>query len=81
MKKIITFIIIIITMCFTGCNYSDSETVNDIQEKRTFIITDEDTGVQYIVYREKYGYAGMGGITPRYNSDGTLHTVNDKEGG
>jgi hypothetical protein len=31
--------------------------------------------------RGKYGgkYGGMGGITPRYDSDGTLHTVNDKE--
>ena len=31
------------------------------------------------MYRERDNWAGMGGITPRYNSDGTLHTVNDKE--
>lgn len=84
MKKIITFLMItIIITCFTGCVDEkgwEKDMTKKIQDKYTFIITDEETGVQYIVYREKVGWAGMGGITPRYNSDGTLHTVNDKAG-
>jgi len=79
MKKIMSIILVIIitTMCFTACDKKDR--AEDIQKSQTFIITDEETGVQYIVYREQASWAGMGGITPRYNSDGTLHTVNDKE--
>lgn len=82
MRKIITtiFIItaIITVVCFTGCG--KEEIANSIQRsQKILIITDEETGVQYIVYRDKDNWAGMGGITPRYNSDGTLHTVNDKE--
>lgn len=82
MRKIITTIliiaIIVTAVCFTGC-YNNEERAKNIQKSQTFIITDEETGVQYIVYRERDNWAGMGGITPRYNSDGTLHTVNDKE--
>lgn len=36
---------------------------------------DPKTGVNYIVYRSTYG----GGITPRYNPDGSLY-VTDKDG-
>ena len=45
----------------------------DIEENHLFVITDDKTGVQYIIYSE-FGYrSGAGGITPRYNADGTLH--------
>lgn len=37
--------------------------------------TDEDTGVQYIIYREKFYNAGFGGITLRLNPDGSLYVV------
>ncbi len=40
-----------------------------------YIWTDEDTGVQYIIYREKTMNAGFGGITPRLNADGSLYCV------
>lgn len=40
-----------------------------------FIWTDEDTGVQYIIYREKLYSAGFGGITPRLNPDGSLYVI------
>lgn len=63
---------------FTGCDALDKS--KEIQKQHIFFITDENTGVQYVVYREKEGFGAMGGITPRYNSDGTLHTVNDKAG-
>ena len=46
-----------------------------IQNENIYVITDPDTGVQYLVFREKAYYAGMGGITPRLNPDGSLCVV------
>ena len=43
-----------------------------------YIYTDPETGVQYICFYYKRGYAGMGGITPRLNSDGSLMVVDDE---
>lgn len=37
-----------------------------------YIYTDPDTKVQYVVYSYHEGYAGMGGITPRLDADGSL---------
>lgn len=51
------------------------EIAKGIEDEHIFIVTDAETGVQYIVYREKIGYAGMGGITPRLNADGSLYVV------
>lgn len=50
-----------------------------IQDHDIYIVTDPDTGVQYLVYREKAYNAGFGGITPRLNPDGSLCVV-DVEG-
>ena len=50
-----------------------------LQDNDIYIITDPETGVQYIVYREKAYNAGMGGITPRLRPDGSLYVV-DVEG-
>lgn len=33
---------------------------------------DSETGVYYLVYSDQSGYAGMGGITPRLNPDGSV---------
>lgn len=68
---LILIIIVVISM------FSDSSAIkeNDIKEvdPSTIIIwTDEETGVQYVIFQYKKGYAGMGGITPRLNADGTL---------
>lgn len=41
----------------------------DIDEYR-----DTETGVHYFIYDNIHGYAGCGGITVRYNSDGTIYT-------
>ena len=49
--------------------------VGEMSSKKIYIWTDKDTGVQYVVYRDGSGYAGMGGITPRLNSDGSLYVV------
>ena len=37
-----------------------------------FSFTDSETGVCYLIFKDKSGYGGMGGITPRYNADGTI---------
>ena len=50
-------------------------TVNKIDDENIYIFTDPDTGVQYLVYREHRYRAGMGGITPRLNPDGSLCVV------
>lgn len=39
----------------------------DVDEYR-----DKITGVHYLIYSKTYGYAGIGGITVRYNADGTV---------
>ena len=52
--------------------------IGERDNKMIYIWTDEDTGVQYIIYREKCAYAGFGGITPRLNPDGSLYCVEDK---
>lgn len=82
MKKLI--LILSVSLCFIGfvsCTeiYIDSEVEeSEIGVKNNdyiYIWTDEKTGVQYIIYREKTYNAGHGGITPRLNSDGSLYVV------
>ena len=78
MKKLIFLTsILILIFCLMGCNEQKTELVPEKERPRTmsqntevFIWTDEETGVQYIVYCD---YCGMGGITPRLNADGTLY--------
>lgn len=41
------------------------------------VFIDPETGIEYLLYREKVGYAGMGGITPRLNPDGSIK-IHDK---
>lgn len=75
----------------TGCEYTVADTTNneaadnneaaedarisEIENENIHIITDHKTGVQYIIYREKFMNAGFGGITPRLNADGSLCVV------
>lgn len=37
-----------------------------------FSFTDPETGVCYLIYKDKYTSGGMGGITVRYNADGSI---------
>lgn len=37
-----------------------------------YVYVDVYTGVEYLIYNDVAGYAGYGGICPRYNPDGTL---------
>lgn len=56
---------------FDNTKVEITESINN----HIYVITDPKTGVQYIVYREKISNAGLSGITPRLNSDGTLMIV------
>lgn len=58
-------------------NNSQNDEIQAIENQYIFIWTDPDTKIQYIVYREKLGYAGFGGITPRLNADGSLYISKD----
>ncbi len=61
---------------------SDTEVLQPLPEfegngvDNLFFWTDEETGVQYIIYNEERYNAGFGGITPRLNTDGSLYVVN-----
>lgn len=51
----------------------------DVNDTHISVWTDPETGVQYIVYSRKRGEAGIGGITPRLNADGSLCVVSIAE--
>lgn len=58
-------------------NHSQNDEIQVADDQFIFVWTDPDTKIQYIVYREKLGYAGFGGITPRLNADGSLYISKD----
>jgi hypothetical protein len=79
MKKmflILTALILaILLFTFSGCE-SDGSGVGNLEDSYIDIWTDEETGVQYIVYSG----VKKGGITPRLNADGTLYKETEKGG-
>lgn len=80
MKKIITLsLTLAMVFCFVGCEDEKTPPTNKTDNNHIEIWTDEETGVQYIIYSESGGYSGYGGITPRLNADGTLYMVGDSE--
>ncbi len=98
MKKVFVIIFSISLLCvigltvYIGANKDDynvvkEPTVGGMNNETIYIWTDEETGVQYMIYRERAGiYAGLGGITPRLNPDGSYYgveptTQNDLENG
>ncbi len=83
MKKFIVILFaLVLTLCLVGCKETSESNKAEPKEESTsniFIWIDEETGVQYIIYSDKRGYAGMGGITPRLNADGTLYIEEESE--
>lgn len=79
MKKIlIVLAILALALSFAACEIEkpnmdvSSEVLEEARSEDIKIWTDEETGVQYIIYSKKVFKGGMGGITPRLNADGTL---------
>ena len=82
MKKILYILLLCVCMCFVlvGCDVpqaQETETNNNgsiekIQNSDIFEFVDPDTGVHYWIYSHETAYGGMGGMTPRLNSDGTV---------
>ena len=75
MKKILIPLVALILLC--GCEVQES--INDEknkydhnQDKNISFYTDYKTCVEYLVLSEKRGYGGMGGLSVRYNVDGTI---------
>ena len=86
MKKVLCILFsLFLIICLVGCTIyqiNDNENVK-LNSKDTDIRfwTDEETGVQYVIYNHGAGYKGMGGITPRLNADGTLYIDHPTEKG
>lgn len=79
MKKIMAIcMILVLLVCLVSCTIDDTN-IETSSNSNVEFWTDEETGVQYIIYDRKSGYGGMGGITPRYNADGTLYTVGNNK--
>lgn len=77
-KHIIVVVAIVLIFCLVGCD-STEPAVETKNNEDIYIWTDEETGVQYVVYSYivRNG-GGAGGITPRLNADGTLYTEEGK---
>lgn len=81
MKKISGVLMMIaLVLCLFGCGGSNPNIESSQEDSRIEFWTDEETGVQYVIYDRGSGYAGMGGITPRLNADGTLYQSTEKGG-
>lgn len=53
---------------------------SSITKKVVYDYTDPETGVHYLIYSEDQYHAGMGGITPRLNPDGSIMVEKRKRG-
>ena len=88
MKKLLAIILTMaMVLCAAGCSGTEEETCQ--AEKQPFsrttydmqgttyvsVIVDKETGVNYVFYKSGYG----GGLSPRYNADGTLYITEVKE--
>lgn len=72
MKKLL--IIPLLLLLVTGCGVSWETSDTDGADDYIYIYTDEDTCVNYIVYKP-FSYGGN--VTPRLNKDGTI-MLNEK---
>ena len=76
MKKIIFCILLSVCLCFilVGCDIAEETWTIDEESILNYIyeFIDPDTGVHYWIYSHKSNNGGMGGMTPRLNSDGTV---------
>lgn len=74
MKKLIFILsVLALTVCLVGCEIDTPWHLQREPDNGFSVWTDEETGVQYIIYQYRNSSGGLGGITPRLNPDGTLY--------
>ena len=73
-KIIIGLLLVTLSLSLFGCatESESSQSVKEMYNDDVYEFIDPDTGVHYWIYSHSAGYAGMGGITPRLNSDGSI---------
>lgn len=78
-KKFMVLALAVTLMCsLVGCGMSggtqtsNSGTTSKIYNRDVYEFVDPDTGVHYWIYSHAESYKGMGGMTPRLNSDGSV---------
>ena len=79
MKKKILSVVLGLALCFgmTGCGIygtksDDNGSTRKIYDSDIYEFVDPNTGVHYWIYSHETDYGGMGGMTPRLKSDGTV---------
>lgn len=60
-------------------NETTEPTVGEKDDNFIYIWTDKETGVEYIVYRERERGVGFCGITPRLDADGNIMVSSSTE--
>ena len=74
MKKIVLVLICVFVLLTAGCVTDLGGAANSIKSDTGMIVVyvDEDTGVNYLTCYRSYANGIGGGMSPRYNADGTL---------
>lgn len=79
MKRFVICIIAMLCLVFCGCAESQKEEgikeYSSLGEIGVTVYIDPETGVNYLIYEGGYD----GGITVRYNSDGTIMVTESAE--
>ena len=57
----------------------ETTSISELPNEYVYEYIDAQTGVHYLVYSRKSGNAGMGGMTPRLNADGTIMVTEIKK--
>lgn len=73
-KGIFLALAILMISCFAcGCSLGTApDNTEKINNSDVYEFVDKETGVHYFIYSHGSGYRGMGGITPRLNTDGSV---------
>lgn len=78
-RLIVGLLVAILAFSLSSCITKSESTqpvkdqiVKEIYNNNMYEFIDPDTGVHYWIYSHCAGSAGMGGMTPRLNSDGSI---------
>lgn len=87
-SKVVVLFLVLLAFVLGSCSSTTTSAIDDFEDSKfdvievdenrrflTFILLDEETGVEYLAVYLKNGNIS---VTPRYNSDGSLYV---KQGG